>query len=430
VSAVDERPYRSSPKAPFITSTLQQEGGRKLGLTSRQVMQAAQALYEGGYITYMRTDSVTLSSEALAAARSQVRELYGDKFLPESPRAYRSTVKNAQEAHEAIRPAGDRWRTPGQLQAELRSNDQRRLYDLIWKRTLASQMADALGKTVSVRIEAPLAEARTDGPTTTEWAASGRTITFPGYLRVYVEGSDDPEADLDDRERLLPDLVVGQVLPDPAVEPVGHTTQPPARFTEASLVKRLEELGIGRPLHVGVDHGDDPGAGLRVEEGPGAGAVVVGLRRRPAAGGPLLGGGRLHLHGPHGEPARRDRHRISGAGAVPPRLLVRQRQRGAHHPDRTRDGQRRSRGGERHPPGQGPGRRSRHGAQRQVRALPEAGRGHRVGAGGPAARRADHGAGSRAAGRTQGRRAHRHRSRIGPARVRQERTARAVCPAG
>ena len=247
VSAVDERPYRSSPKAPFITSTLQQEGGRKLGLTSRQVMQAAQALYEGGYITYMRTDSVTLSSEALAAARSQVRELYGDKFLPESPRAYRSTVKNAQEAHEAIRPAGDRWRTPGQLQAELRSNDQRRLYDLIWKRTLASQMADALGKTVSVRIEAPLAEARTDGPTTTEWAASGRTITFPGYLRVYVEGSDDPEADLDDRERLLPDMVVGQVLPDPAVEPVGHTTQPPARFTEASLVKRLEELGIGRP---------------------------------------------------------------------------------------------------------------------------------------------------------------------------------------
>src|SRR5262245_40441210 len=247
VSAVDERPYRSSPKAPFITSTLQQEGGRKLGLTSRQVMQAAQGLYEGGYITYMRTDSVTLSSEALAAARSQVRELYGEKFLPEAPRAYRSTVKNAQEAHEAIRPAGERWRTPDQLRGELRSADQRRLYDLIWKRTLASQMADATGKTVSVRIEAPLAEAREGGPVTTEWAASGRTITFPGYLRVYVEGSDDPEADLDDRERVLPDLAVDQVLPDPAVGPVGHTTQPPARFTEASLVKRLEELGIGRP---------------------------------------------------------------------------------------------------------------------------------------------------------------------------------------
>jgi DNA topoisomerase I len=247
VSTVDERPYRSSPKAPFITSTLQQEGGRKLGLTSRQVMQAAQALYEGGYITYMRTDSVTLSDEALAAARSQVRELYGDRFLTEGPRQYRSTVKNAQEAHEAIRPAGERWRTPDQLQGELRSADQRRLYDLIWKRTLASQMADAVGKTVSVRIEAPLAGDGADAPTITEWAASGRTITFPGYLRVYVEGSDDPEADLDDRERLLPDLVVGQVLPDPAVDPVGHTTQPPSRFTEASLVKRLEELGIGRP---------------------------------------------------------------------------------------------------------------------------------------------------------------------------------------
>ena len=247
VSTVDERPYRSSPKAPFITSTLQQEGGRKLGLTSRQVMQAAQALYEGGYITYMRTDSVTLSEEALGAARSQVRELYGERFLPDGPRVYRSTVKNAQEAHEAIRPAGDRWRTPDQLQGELRSADQRRLYDLIWKRTLASQMADALGKTVSVRIEAPLAGNGADAPTTTEWAASGRTITFPGYLRVYVEGSDDPEADLDDRERVLPDLAEGQVLPDPAVDPVGHTTQPPARFTEASLVKRLEELGIGRP---------------------------------------------------------------------------------------------------------------------------------------------------------------------------------------
>ena len=247
VSTVDERPYRSSPKAPFITSTLQQEGGRKLGLTSRQVMQAAQALYEGGYITYMRTDSVTLSEEALGAARSQVRELYGERFLPDGPRVYRSTVKNAQEAHEAIRPAGDRWRTPDQLQGELRSADQRRLYDLIWKRTLASQMADALGKTVSVRIEAPLGGKGADAPTTTEWAASGRTITFPGYLRVYVEGSDDPEADLDDRERVLPDLAQGQVLPDPAVDPVGHTTQPPARFTEASLVKRLEQLGIGRP---------------------------------------------------------------------------------------------------------------------------------------------------------------------------------------
>ncbi len=255
VASVDEKPYRSSPKAPFITSTLQQEGGRKLGMTSGQVMRTAQGLYERGYITYMRTDSVALSDEALAAARSQVRELYGDRFLPEAARQYRATVKNAQEAHEAIRPAGDRWRTPDELDGELHGADLR-LYDLIWKRTLASQMVDALGKTVTVRIEAPLSATVTVGAepsvalpqaTTTEWAASGRTITFPGYLRVYVEGSDDPEADLDDRERLLPDLVAGQRLPDPDLEAVAHTTQPPARYTEASLVKKLEDLGIGRP---------------------------------------------------------------------------------------------------------------------------------------------------------------------------------------
>ena len=251
VSSVDEKPYRSSPKPPFITSTLQQEGGRKLGMSSAQVMRTAQSLYERGYITYMRTDSVTLSQEALTAARTQVRELYGDRFVPDAPRTYRGKVKNAQEAHEAIRPAGERWRTPDQLATELRGPDLR-IYDLIWKRTLASQMADAVGKTVSVRIEAAVAAApAVDGgvadTATTHWAASGRTITFPGYLRVYVEGSDDPDADLDDRERVLPDLTVGQALPDPAIDPVGHTTQPPARYTEASLVKRLEELGIGRP---------------------------------------------------------------------------------------------------------------------------------------------------------------------------------------
>src|SRR6266545_4155533 len=178
VRSTEKKPYRSSPKPPFITSTLQQEGGRKLGMSSGQVMRTAQGLYERGYITYMRTDSVTLSDEAIAAARTQARELYGERFVPDAARLYRSKVKNAQEAHEAIRPAGDRWRTPDQLSTELRGPDLR-LYDLIWKRTVASQMADAAGKSVQVRIEAPLA---TDGGavaagTTTEWAASGRTIT-------------------------------------------------------------------------------------------------------------------------------------------------------------------------------------------------------------------------------------------------------------
>jgi DNA topoisomerase-1 len=261
VTTVDEKPYRSSPKPPFITSTLQQEGGRKLSMTAREVMRTAQGLYERGYITYMRTDSTTLSEEAIAAARRQVAQLYGDSYLPPAPRTYSKKVKNAQEAHEAIRPAGDSWRTPDQLGGELRGADLR-LYELIWKRTLASQMADARGMTVSVRIEAPVAVAPLQGTAlagapavgvdgsgtvTTEWSASGRTITFPGYLRVYVEGSDDPEADLDDRERVLPTLAEGDRLPGPGLDAAGHATQPPARYTEASLVRRLEELGIGRP---------------------------------------------------------------------------------------------------------------------------------------------------------------------------------------
>jgi DNA topoisomerase-1 len=262
VGTVDEKPYRSSPKPPFITSTLQQEGGRKLGMGASQVMSTAQGLYERGYITYMRTDSTTLSDEAVAAARSQIKSLYGERFLPPQPRVYRKKVKNAQEAHEAIRPAGDSWRTPEQLGNELRGADLR-LYDLIWKRTVASQMADATGKSLSARIEAPVAASALAGTPvaqalaevggggaatiTTHWSASGRTITFPGYLRVYVEGSDDPDADLDDRERPLPELTAGEALPAPDVEAQGHTTQPPARYTEASLIKKLEELGIGRP---------------------------------------------------------------------------------------------------------------------------------------------------------------------------------------
>ena len=241
VGSLERRPYRSSPKAPFITSTLQQEGGRKLRLSAQQVMRLAQGLYERGFITYMRTDSTTLSETAVSAARAQIAELFGARFLPPQPRTYARKAKAAQEAHEAIRPAGDAFRTPESLQGEL-SGAELKLYELIWKRTIASQMTDAEGESVSVRLVAAAA-----GGERCEFAASGRTILFPGYLRAYVEGSDDPEAALDDQETPLPPLEQGAAVPVTALEASGHTTSPPARFTEASLVKKLEELGIGRP---------------------------------------------------------------------------------------------------------------------------------------------------------------------------------------
>jgi DNA topoisomerase-1 len=241
VRSVEEKPYRSSPKPPFSTSTLQQEGGRKLRLGARDVMRVAQGLYERGYITYMRTDSVALSETAIIAARNSITGLYGKDYMPDRPRTYANKSKNAQEAHEAIRPAGETWRTPDQLSHELRGNDLR-LYELIWMRTVASQMSDATGRTVSVRIAA-----KASGDQDTLFAASGRTITFPGYLRAYVEGSDDPEADLEDRESILPPLAEGDVVPLESLEANGHTTNPPPRYTEASLVKRMEELGVGRP---------------------------------------------------------------------------------------------------------------------------------------------------------------------------------------
>lgn len=246
VTSVEEKPFTSRPKPPFMTSTLQQEGGRKLRLSAAQVMRVAQELYQGGYITYMRTDSTNLSETAITAARSQIQQMYGADYLPDAPRTYARKVKNAQEAHEAIRPAGETFRTPDSLRGELRG-DSHALYDLIWKRTIACQMADARGRTLSVRFAAPAAEAGRPEPTPTEWGASGRTITFPGYMRAYVEGADDPDAQLDDRESLLPALSEGQTLTATEVEALGHSTSPPARYTEASLVKRLEELGIGRP---------------------------------------------------------------------------------------------------------------------------------------------------------------------------------------
>jgi DNA topoisomerase-1 len=239
VSSVEEKPYTRRPAPPFMTSTLQQEASRKLRLSSQQTMRVAQRLYENGYITYMRTDSTTLSESALAAARDQARELYGAETVPPEPRQYTRKVKNAQEAHEAIRPAGDKFRTPDQVRREL-SADEFNVYDLIWKRTVASQMADARGQTVSVRITGTASDGRI-----AEFATAGTVITFRGFLLAYEEGLDEPATD--DEERLLPKLAEGDALDASRLDPDGHSTSPPSRYTEASLVKALEERGIGRP---------------------------------------------------------------------------------------------------------------------------------------------------------------------------------------
>ena len=241
VSELAERPYTQRPAAPFITSTLQQEAGRKLRFTAQRTMRVAQGLYENGYITYMRTDSTILSEQAVTAARQQARSLYGADHVPDQPRQYASRSPGAQEAHEAIRPAGERFRTVDDVRAEL-GDEARRLYELIWKRTVASQMKDATGLRTTVRLEA-------DGGDlgTAVLSASGKVITFAGFLRAYVEGSDDPDAELEDQERLLPPLRRGQELAARHTEAKGHQTQPPARFTEASLVRELEARGIGRP---------------------------------------------------------------------------------------------------------------------------------------------------------------------------------------
>jgi len=251
VTQVEEKEQSRSPAPPFTTSTLQQESSRKLGLSARDTMRVAQSLYENGYITYMRTDSVNLSSEALRAARGAILRRYGEEYLREEPRRYRQRSKSAQEAHEAIRPAGTDMRTADEH--GLRGVEAR-LYDLIWKRTVATQMKEARLKTVTARIEATLADAAVlaaavpgaEGKVLA-FRASGRTVLFPGYFRAYVEGSDDPDAALDDREQPLPPMTSGSELTCRGVEPLGHETKPPARFTDASLVKVLEAEGIGRP---------------------------------------------------------------------------------------------------------------------------------------------------------------------------------------
>ena len=241
VTSVESKDWKQSPHPPFMTSTLQQEAGRKLRFGAARTMSLAQKLYERGYITYMRTDSTSLSEQAVNAARTEITERYGADHIPASPRRYERKVKNAQEAHEAIRPAGDRFRAPEEVARELES-DEARLYDLIWKRCVASQMADARGRRVSVRISAP----SSTGEQAT-FSSTGRTITFAGFLRAYVEGSDDPQAELEDKEVRLPELAQGEPVDLAELEPADHFTQPPARYTEAGLVQELEARGIGRP---------------------------------------------------------------------------------------------------------------------------------------------------------------------------------------
>ena len=239
VTSVEEKPYRRSPAAPFRTSTLQQEASRKLRYSSQTTMRVAQRLYENGYITYMRTDSVALSDTAVRAARAHAERTYGAETVPDSPRRYERAVANAQEAHEAIRPAGDVFRAPEEIAREV-SRDELALYELIFKRTVASQMKDASGHTVSIQVEGV-----TEPGTTATFGASGTVITFPGFLLAYESGTDEPGDD--EGEGRLPQLTVGQAVEAVELTPDGHETRPPARYTEASLVKALEDRGIGRP---------------------------------------------------------------------------------------------------------------------------------------------------------------------------------------
>jgi DNA topoisomerase-1 len=239
VRSVEAKPYTRKPYAPFRTTTLQQEASRKLGFGASRTMSVAQRLYENGFITYMRTDSITLSESAVSAARAQVRDLFGAEYLPDAPRTYASKVKNAQEAHEAIRPAGETFRTPAQTGL---SGDEFRLYELIWMRTVASQMKDAQGRSVAIR----LGGTATTGEDVV-FSATGRVITFHGFLKAYVEGSDDPDSESDDSQSRLPDVAEGDSVAAAALRAAGHETKPPARYTEATLVRELEEREIGRP---------------------------------------------------------------------------------------------------------------------------------------------------------------------------------------
>ena len=325
VASAEEKPYTRRPYAPFMTSTLQQEAGRKLRFSSERTMSIAQRLYENGYITYMRTDSTTLSESAIEAARTQARQLYGAEYVAASPRQYTRKVKNAQEAHEAIRPAGETFATPDAVRHEL-DGDEFRLYELVWQRTVASQMADARGTTLSLRITGTAAEPGRNQEVA--FSATGRTLTFPGFLKAYVETVDElVGGEADDAERRLPHLTPGQRLDAIELTPDGHATNPPARYTEASLVKALEELGIGRPVDLLVDHQDHPGPRLRAQEGQRSGALVGGVRRHRSAGAAFRPAGRLRLHRGDGRRARRDRQWTRATDQLAQQLLLRWRPR-------------------------------------------------------------------------------------------------------
>ena len=304
VTKVEEKPYSRKPAAPFMTSTLQQEASRKLKFTAQTTMSLAQRLYENGYITYMRTDSTTLSESALAAARSQAAQLFGAEYVPDAPRQYTRKVKNAQEAHEAIRPAGDSFRTPQQVQGEL-SRDEFRVYELIWMRTVASQMKDAQGRTVSLRIGGDSSSGET-----VEFAASGTVITFRGFLAAYEEGRDDDRAPADDdEERRLPNVSEGDAVAAEGARAAGPRDEPARALHRGDPRPHARGARHRPPVHVRLDHRHDPRSRLRLQAQRRARALVPRLLRRRSPRAALHAVRRLRLHGVDGGRPRSHRRR-------------------------------------------------------------------------------------------------------------------------
>ena len=323
VASVEEKPYTRRPYPPFMTSTLQQEAGRKLRFSSERTMSIAQRLYENGYITYMRTDSTTLSESAINAARTQARQLYGEEYVAPSPRQYTRKVKNAQEAHEAIRPAGEAFATPDAVRREL-DGDEFRLYELIWQRTVASQMADARGTTLSLRIAGEPRRA------TGRWCSppAGAPSPSPGFLKAYVETVDEQAGgEADDAESRLPQLTEGQRLDALELDARRPRHQPAGPLHRGVADQGARGAGHRPPVDLLVDHQDHPGPRLRAQEGQRAGAVVGGVRGHRAAGAALRPAGRLRLHRGDGGRARRDRVRQRATHQLAQQLLLRRRPR-------------------------------------------------------------------------------------------------------